>query len=182
MTRWPFVPGGDRDHREWMVDRKRFVLWQATGIIIDDTDFGTATDLARRRYWFPPCTHQRTPQWWAKLRTAAERVEEAFRTGEHLHTHNFAEEVVLASVLRSDALTQIIEYLDYDEPEEYLTIAGHGETDLDFENVLPDMADDGDAELLFVDDSRPGLLPAVIEGVLGDPEHWFDPYSARCSA
>lgn len=183
----PFVPSRSHEHRDWMTDRKRFVLWQATGVLIDDTDFKARSRLGESRMWFPPCTHHMNSQWWAKMRHAAERMEEAFRTGKGLHTQNFAEEVVLASLLGSDALTNVIDWVQHSVDAEYTALEDNGDADSDFENVLPDMADDADAELLFpnafevnqdgdVVNAHYATLPAVIEGVSGDLERWFDTY------
>src|SRR5215211_2589267 len=90
--RLQFVPSRAGETRDWLTDRARYVPWQATGVVIDDTDFGPPIDPLTHRWWFPPCTHQMSPRWWAKMRAAAERVEEAFRTGSILQAQNFAEE------------------------------------------------------------------------------------------
>jgi hypothetical protein len=176
----PFVARGADDHREGNSDRTRYVLWQATGIIIDDTDFGSGVDVTRSRFWFPPCTWRMSPAWWARMREAAERLEEALRTGTNLLTLNFAEQVVLAAVLRSDAPQQVLDSLVGEEPEGCAAVVKFGdedlERDLEFGSVLVDMLDDSDAELLYSGDLL-GAPAALAHTARADLEHWFDPSS-----
>ncbi|UUW92473.1 hypothetical protein [Pimelobacter simplex] len=182
-ARPPFVPSEDDRTRGILTEQQRYVLWQATGVLIDDT-FATAAGAAPDHMWFPPCTHQMRPQWWAKMRSAGDRIAEAFRTGKDLACQNFAEEVVVATVLGSEAIDQILDYVD-DDPDEYASLSGGAE--FDFTETLGDLADDMDAALLFpssfevdrdgsVVDAQWPVPVAVVAAVCGDPERWFDPY------
>jgi hypothetical protein len=180
----PFVPSEDDRTHGVLTDQQRYVLWQATGVLLEDT-FVSAVGAAPDHFWFPPCTHRMRPQWWAKMRSAGDRIEEAFRTGRDLACQNFAEEVVVAAVLRSQAIDQILDYV-HDDPDDYASLSGGAE--LDFTATLGDLADDMDADLLFpfcFEVNRNGNVVsaqwpvpvAVVEAVCGDPERWFDPYT-----
>ena len=81
----------------------------------------------------------------------------------------------------------MIDWVEDGVDAEYSALEDHGDADSDFENVLPDMADDADAELLFpnafevnldgdIVNAHYATLPAVLEAASGDLERWFDPY------
>lgn len=186
-TSWPpFVPTRDGGMSSPMSDRKRFILWQATGVLIDDTEFDNNADGCWDRMWFPPRTHQLSANWWAKMKLACQRLEEAFRTGKDLHTRTFAEAVALATVLRSDGLVDIADSTVNGDIPEFDALPSSAVDDLDFQNVLPDMAGDRDVELLFpnifevgerneVTNATYALPQDALAGLFGDPERWFAP-------
>ena len=166
-------------------DAARWVLWKATGIVIDDTDFGSGTDTRRSRFWFPPCSWPLSHPWWARMRKAAERVEEALRTGTNLRTRNFAEQVVLAAVLRSDAPQEVIDYLADERPEEYAALVRPGDEDkadfeaslesLEFSSVLTDMLDDTQFPRFLYPDDLLQTSADVAQPTAADLEQWFSP-------
>lgn len=165
-------------------DAARWVLWQATGIIIDDTDFGSGTDPMRSRFWFPPCSWAMSALWWARMREAAERVEEALRAGANLRIRNFAEKVVLAAVLNSDAPQEVIDYLGDERPEEYAALIRPGDADhqpdfassldsLEFRSVLTDMLDDTELPWFLYPDDLPEASANGDQPTVANLEHWF---------
>ena len=124
--------------------------------------------------------------WWAKMRKVAERVEEALRAGTNPRTRNFAEKVVLAAVLRSDAPQQVIDYLADERPEEYAALIRPGDADhkpdfdasldnLELRSVLTDMLDDTELPWLLYPDDLPETSAGIAQPTAADLEHWFDP-------
>ena len=161
------------------------MLWKATGIVIDDTDFGSGTDTRRSRFWFPPCSWPMGPPWWARMRKAAERVEEALRTGTNLRSRNFAEQVVLAAVVDrthlkrssttwptrgprstppwSDPVTKI-------RPDFEASLES-----LEFRSVLTDMLDDTQLPRFLYPDDLHETSADLAQPTAADLEQWFDP-------
>jgi hypothetical protein len=176
----------DDGSRNGNPDAARWVLWKATGIVIDDTDFGSGTDPMRSRFWFPPCSWPMSALWWCRMREAAERVEEALRAGTNLRIRNFAEKVVLAAVLRSDALQEVIDYLGDERPKEYAALFRPGDADhepqfeasldtLEFRGLLTDMLDDTELPWFLYPDDLPELSADVARPTAANLEHWFHP-------